>query len=91
MLVRIGPPREDAECPEEEVDEETIAPENLAMAAAQGVAIALAAREASVDLASAGHIVAGRFPRDLFEVMLERDTASGVVKVKSIQPYQPAE
>lgn len=73
------------------MDAETIASEQLARAAAQGVAIALAARNFSGDLGSTGPIVAGRFPRDLFEVTLERDATSGVFAVKSIRPHQSAE
>ncbi|WP_330324577.1 hypothetical protein [Streptomyces pseudovenezuelae] len=73
------------------MNSETIASEQLAKAAAQGIAIALAAREFSGDLESEGPIVAGHFPKNMFEVTLERDAASGEFAVKNIQPQQSAE
>jgi hypothetical protein len=67
---------------------ENINAEQVARAAAQGVAIALSARQESDDLnfGLGGPIVMGYFPDNMFEVSLERDTASGEITVKSLQP-----
>ncbi|MEU2027143.1 hypothetical protein ABZ565_34205 [Streptomyces sp. NPDC016469] len=70
---------------------EKISPDQIARAAAEGVAIALAARNIPGDIESRGPIVAGFFPEALFEVMLERDAATGGFQVNSIEPYQPGQ
>lgn len=65
---------------------ENINPEQVARAAAQGVAIALSARQRSDDLSfGLRPIVMGYFPDNMFEVSLERDTTSGEITVKSLQ------
>lgn len=66
---------------------ENINAEQVARAAAQGVAIALSARQGSDDLSlGLRPIVMGYFPDNMFEVSLERDTASGEITVRSLQP-----
>jgi hypothetical protein len=66
---------------------ENINAEQIARAAAQGVAIALSAREGIDDPNfGLGPIVMGRFPEDMFEVTLERNATSGEITVKSLQP-----
>lgn len=72
---------------------ERIKAEQIARAAAQGVAIALSARSVSGDLddlGTLGPIVMGNFPEELFEVTLERDAASGEISVKSLRPQKYA-
>jgi hypothetical protein len=71
------------------MSDERIAPEHIARAAAEGVAIALAARNMPSDIESRGPVVAGYFPDALFEVMLERDATTGGFQVKSIEPHRP--
>lgn len=71
------------------MDVDRIPAEQIARAAAQGVAIALSARNFSGDLEARGPIVMGNFPEELFQVSLERDASGGFV-VKSIQPYRSA-
>ncbi|MEU9210643.1 hypothetical protein AB0D27_22470 [Streptomyces sp. NPDC048415] len=70
------------------VNAKSIGAEQIARAAAEGVAIALAARNVAEDLEFGGPIVAGQFPDALFEVSLQRDEVTGAVQVRGIQPYQ---
>ncbi|WP_335935067.1 hypothetical protein [Streptomyces sp. PTD5-9] len=73
------------------MDAQRIAPEQIARAAAEGVAIALAARNISGDIESLRPVVAGYFPDALFEVTLERDAATGGFQVRNIEPHQPGQ
>ncbi|MEU4039081.1 hypothetical protein [Streptomyces collinus] len=70
------------------MNDEAIGPEQIARAAAEGVAIALAARNVPSDLEFQGPIVAGNFPHALFEVRLERNEANGGIQVRSVEPYK---
>ncbi|MEU1283399.1 hypothetical protein [Kitasatospora sp. NPDC005856] len=62
-----------------------IEPHMLANAAAQGVAIALAARGVPDEFDFSEPIIAGRFPTDLFQVTLEQ--VDGGFAVKDVQPF----
>ncbi|MFD0277881.1 hypothetical protein ACFVHB_28790 [Kitasatospora sp. NPDC127111] len=62
-----------------------IEPHLLATAAAQGVAIALAARDLPGEFDLSEPIIAGRFPSELFEVTLAQ--VDGQFAVKNVQPF----
>ncbi|MGX2993032.1 hypothetical protein JNUCC64_01855 [Streptomyces sp. JNUCC 64] len=68
--------------------DERIAPDQVAKAAAEGVAIALAARNFSDDVEARGPILVGYFPDALFEVSFARDEVTGQFAVQNIQPRQ---
>jgi hypothetical protein len=70
------------------MDAEKIASQQIARAAAEGVAIALAARNFPDDLEAGRPIVVGFFPKELYAVTLEQDVASGQFTVKNIEPHQ---
>ncbi|MEV7442807.1 hypothetical protein AB0O22_16895 [Streptomyces sp. NPDC091204] len=75
---------------------EQILPEELARAAAEGVAIALGARNAPDDMEPLSIIVGGTFPGHgghpkLFEVTLKGDANAGGFQVEAIQPHQPSQ
>ncbi|MEV0530971.1 hypothetical protein [Kitasatospora sp. NPDC050463] len=66
---------------------ERIEPKQLAAAAAQGVAIAIAARHRAGEFDISRPIVAGFFPEELFEVTLAQ-SFDGQFAVKNVQPLK---
>ncbi|WP_030723173.1 hypothetical protein [Streptomyces sp. NRRL F-2580] len=64
-----------------------ISPKQLAAAAAQGVAIAIAARQASGEFDISRPVVAGFFPEELFEVTLAQ-SFDGQLAVENVQPLK---